>query len=272
MENQLRREGPVALQRQVFPELTACGASPVAWGSAAEVGPTIDVLLRVMQLMENVHALADMDIRWNNPANLGWMNYMQRWAFAPAFRMWWPILKPMYNPRFRRFMEDHFLLPTTLAAARSGSFYEMSRGVNPVSGSAWKAWQTVQPQIDLSGKEVYALDLNLEDRAQTPPRKYPLQVAVSLVSISPDGKSAEWQADELYVLPGLWGSGIGSIFVRRILAHLRQKKVRECGVILKTSRRLSNAGSRAEHLDHIDFYRSLGFCLDSTGEKLKRSL
>ncbi len=269
LEHRLRTNGPAALVQQVFPELVLCGAPAAALSAPAAVEPVVHILLQVMQLMEDLYLLGNMGTRWNSPSNRGWGNYLHRWASTPAFRMWWPILKPMYNPRFRRFMEDHFQLPTTEASPLDAYCLTSSR-TGAIAGSAWKAWQRVQPRNDLSGLEMYAFDLKLKDSAHTPPQEHCIQVAASLVRIL--APAAEWQTDDLFVLPGLWGSGIGTEFVRHILEDLRKRGISECQVKLDTSRRLSSEGSRAEHLDHVEFYRSLGFCLDREGKRLLRSL
>ena len=63
------------------------------------MGKTLHFLIQMIQLMEDVWFAAYLETHCNDPNNLGWMNTFQRWAYTPSFRLWWPILKPMYRPQ-----------------------------------------------------------------------------------------------------------------------------------------------------------------------------
>ena len=182
------------------------------------------------------------------------------------------MLKPQFHPRLQRFLEDHFQLPKTADTVEAGTFSRSSTAADWARGAAWQAWCRVRPGLSSTGKEGVWLEFSLEDTSQIPPSKYPVQVAIVLLSIDRDARMAEWETGDLFVLPGLWGSGIGTRFAAHLLEDLKHDNIATCRVRLVTGRHLSSAGSRQEHLDNIAFYRSLGFTLDPDGERLHRSL
>src|SRR5947207_430508 len=80
----------------------------------------------------------------------GSTNAFQRWAYTPSFRLWWPILKPMYGRKFRRFMEERLSLadedypPTTATVTNQGK--------NLPSGVAQIYWKRMHEQDAEHGK------------------------------------------------------------------------------------------------------------------------
>src|SRR6185312_15078838 len=97
---------------------------------------------------------------------LGWMNTFQRWAYTPSFRLWWPILKPMFGRKFRRFMEERLSLadedyPPTAATVTN-------RGKTLPSGVAQIYWERMHPLDPKKGmgKRVYSYDLHLTLQGQ----------------------------------------------------------------------------------------------------------
>ena len=47
-------------------------------------------------------------------------------------------------------------------------------------------------------------------------------VQVAVCSMTVDQRTARWTPDDLYVPPGLWGTGIGTVFLRVICEMLRR--------------------------------------------------
>jgi hypothetical protein len=120
LEADLTANGPSRLRNEFFAEaveLEAAGAiTPSTSGRvppAVLPDPNLDealqslaVLMRVLQIMEDVWLAADLDHYWSHPLNQGWMNYFQRWAATPSFRRW-PILRPLQSG-FREFAKARF--------------------------------------------------------------------------------------------------------------------------------------------------------------------
>ena len=81
---------------------------------------TLYFLVQIIQLMEDAWLVCHLETHWNDPNNLGWMNAFQRWAYTPSFRLWWPILKPMYGRQIPPFygrasqISRTKIIPTTM--------------------------------------------------------------------------------------------------------------------------------------------------------------
>src|SRR5439155_929530 len=133
LEADLTANGPSRLRNEFFAEAVELAATaaitPSSSGRAPPaVGPdpnldeemqTLAVLMRVLQIMEDVWLAADLDHYWSHPLNQGWMNYFQRWGSTPSFRRWWPILGPIYSPGFREFAKARFAVGVIDEEARA---------------------------------------------------------------------------------------------------------------------------------------------------------
>ena len=153
----------------MYPELSTLSAKgdtegttpPAIAPTPEEMSKTLHFLIQMIQLMEDVWFAAYLETHWNDPNNLGWMNTFQRWAYTPSFRLWWPILKPMFGRKFRRFMEERLSLadedyPPTAATVTN-------RGTTLPDGVAQTYWERmhVQDPEKETGKTVYSYDLQL---------------------------------------------------------------------------------------------------------------
>src|SRR2546430_8527370 len=117
---------------------------PSSAETAERTSKILHLLIQMIQLMEDVWISASLETHWNDPNLLGWMNTFQRWAYTPSFRLWWPILKPMYGRKFRRFMEERLSLadedyPPTAPKV-------INRGDQIPIGVAETYWKRMQPQ------------------------------------------------------------------------------------------------------------------------------
>ncbi len=168
LEKQLCEASPADFIREMYPELDTFGKkndqdkvdqskTPVVPPKPEEMGKTLHFLIQMIQLMEDVWFASYLETHWNDPNNLGWMNTFQRWAYTPSFRLWWPILKPMYGRKFRRFMEERLSLadedypPTDPKVINRGQ--DLPDGVARIY---WKRMHEQDPEHG-KGKTVYSV-------------------------------------------------------------------------------------------------------------------
>ena len=261
LEEQLREEAPRNLVREIYPELQTMDEKqvPITSMTAEEVRATLYFLVQIIQLMEDAWLTCHLETHWNHPNNLGWMNAFQRWAYTPSFRLWWPILKPMYGSKFRRFMEEHLDLadedypPTTDKVNDRG--HSVPDGVAQIY---WKRMNAEDPRRG-TDKTVYSYDLKLTLQSQaSEDRAYYVQAGLAFVDLR-DPQIARWSANEFFVPPGLWGSGIGEKFLNKLLKELRAPR---CEVTVERQKRTDRA-SLQERNDLIAFYKRAGFQLEN---------
>jgi hypothetical protein len=275
LAQQLREKAPQKLIREMYPELQTITRErkAVAPMTAEEMCTTLHFLLQIIQLMEDVWRTCHLETHWNHPSNLGWMNTFQRWAYAPSFRLWWPILKPMYDSEFSRFMEEQFDLadedypPTTACVNNCGH--------NVPDGVAQIYWERIHILAPLHGTgiTVYSYDLNLT--LQTHEKAdiyYSVQAGLAFVDLR-DRQIARWSAEWFFVSPGLLVSGTDEKFLNQLLSRLKQEGVKRCEVCvepLKTTddvavewSKRTDVASRQQFNDLLAFYQRAHFTLDA---------
>jgi GNAT superfamily N-acetyltransferase len=287
LEQQLREKAPRSFVREMFPELDELDA-----GKAATVKPkpddmcrTLHFLVQMIQLMEDVWLAACFDTYWNHPNNLGWMNTFQRWAYTPSFRLWWPILKPMYGRKFRRFMEERLSLadedypPTTAEANYRGEL--PGNKVPPgVAQIYWERMSEADPKLE-AGKTVYSFDLKLTLQGSKGAKvEYDVQAGLAFLDLS-DKSIARWTNEEFFIPPSLWGAGLGARFLDKLLEKLKAKGLKRCEVTVKPPETKDKVGiewlkrtdvaSRQQRADLLAFYQRAGFNLDAE-DRLVRDL
>jgi GNAT superfamily N-acetyltransferase len=264
LEAELREQAPEKFVREMFPELRTINAdsgsdSPM---SSEEMIKALHFLIQIIQLMEDVWLSCYLDTHWNHPNNLGWMNTFQRWAYTPSFRLWWPILKPMYGSKFRRFMEEHLDLadedyPPTMDEVNDRR-HSVPDGVAQIY---WKRMHEQDPEHG-KGKTVYSYDLKLtlqSEEGQGIP--YYVQAGLAFLDLS-DKTLARWNVEDFFVPPSLWGAGIGGKFLDKLLATLKQEGVKRCEVTIERQKR-TDLASLQERNDLIAFYKRAGFQLEN---------
>lgn len=281
LETELRDKAPKKFVREMFPELQFIDeqADSDARMTSEEMNSVLHFLLQIIQLMEDVWVGCDFETHWNDPNNLGWMNAFQRWAYTPSFRLWWPILKPLYGAKFRRFMEERLNLadedyPPTLATVTN-------RGNAAPDGVAKIYWTRVSGAIP-SRTTVYSFDLNLTLQRQQPPDlEHSVQAGLAFVD-SPADKTARWANEEFFIPPSLWGAGLGAVFLDKLLVELKKDGFDRCEVTVKPPKRVSgkvvrewlertDLASRQQRADLLAFYQRAGFTL-AADKKLVRKL
>jgi GNAT superfamily N-acetyltransferase len=242
-------------------------------------------LIQMIQLMEDVWLAACLDTYWNDPNNLGWMNMFQRWAYTPSFRLWWPILKPMYGRKFRRFMEERLSLadedypPTTAKVNNQGELtgQELPSGVAQIY---WRRMNKADPAREKE-KTLYSFDLKLIlQRQQGADVDYQVQAGLAFLDLS-DKPLARWTNEEFFVPPSLWGAGLGAKFLDKLLDQLKKEGFNRCEVAVKSPETTDHVGeewlrrtdvaSRQQRNDLLAFYQRAHFGLDAE-DRLARDL
>ena len=261
LEADIAANAPLSLRIEFFPEVAAAirfvpanPAAPIsATDSANETTRIVYFIMRVAQLMEDVWLNVDLDLRWANPSNEGWMNYFQRWASVPSFRTWWPILRPLYEPRFRDFVNARFDLHLNEPAR--GEHGEGGRlTLKPASSTQLP---TEAPALlEAVGKpDAHVLIYELELQASQAHYLAPIAVGFLVYEASQDG--VEWDSSTFYVSPSLAGAGISARLLDAALTYF--SKVARVRVKLDSGVRLRSPASRRELVQQVAFYKSRGF-------------
>jgi GNAT superfamily N-acetyltransferase len=248
----LRKEGPAALARQVYPE--------IAWGAETDIlashewPQAVEVVVRVTQLMEDVWRTSSLERYPGHPANVAWMNWFQRWASTPTFRTLWPILRPMWSAQMRRFFEPRFDLDALVDLDVVGEIVRTEAGGVPGLGTArmlWERRRATPPQGNW-----FELWLRLEGGA--PERR--VQIALARLYGSTDPQTLVISDPDLYVVPGFWGAGIGTWFLNAIVERIRRDdtEVRRIEVVFAEAPP-TDAAARQTRADQEQFYARNGF-------------
>jgi hypothetical protein len=241
--------------------------------SGDDLATSLQVMRLAILFMEEVFFGAGLATDASHPVNLGWLNYFARWAYAPLFRMWWPLLKPMYHARFTRFLEQRFDLPH-LAASTPGveevvGWMEPARGAQ---GFAWECWERgFKSRKDLEarmkGKRVYQYRLTMRYEG----REVPYEVQAALALLRTAGNAEVWDAADFFVPPGLWGAGIGEDFLRQLSLGRDGKDL----VVRLPAGPENDPERRRERVNDSQLYRCAGFrqaWLDKRNRKLQDPL
>ncbi len=237
-------------------------------------GGTWSYLLRTMQKMEDVWLACDLDSWWDHPLNLGWVNVFARWATAPSFRFWWPVVSPMFSPGFRGFIERRFPTPV-IAAGQGGPLAGIpQRGrVVPLApgepgqqqlAEIWWRERSTQP-LNWTGKRLFqnVLDLRHPDK-----RVLSLQAGIAAVTTlaSPGAPHAGWTSNDFFVPPSLWGAGIGWYFLDNLLRVLA-REFTDCYVVVKAPPGDSRTQvALDDYRAFVEQYKKIGFRQRLRGE------
>jgi hypothetical protein len=300
LEQQLRQEAPTWFVNEMYPELkflsvkngTDTPTTP-AQAKPGEIGKALHFLTQMIQLMEDVWFGVSLDTHWTDPNNVGWINTFQRWAYTPSFRLWWPILKPMYGRKFRRFMEEHLSLsdddyPITLAQVEKHKGGELPKGVAQLY---WKRTHDAKAIArQLSRGTIYILQLHLtQQREEGDDLPQPIQAGLAFLELK--GTTARWAVDDFFVPPSFWGAGLGERFLNELLVKLKAGGCERCEVTTEPLREKDEAdeipkkdempldwskrtdlASRQQLNDLLAFYQRAQFNFDQKSKTLVRIL
>ncbi len=272
IESEIRSEGAATMLVEVFPELQILAGSPASpratvaddQGHAANLA----CLLRVSQLMEDVWTYCELDAFWNHPLNLGWVNCFARWASAPTFRMWWPLIRPMYGVEFQRFMQERFPV-LDRQEAHPGTVAGPTPAIpDGLSKEWWEQRHAPAPvMVDAVGQAKKAYEYRLELPGPDDASAIPMQLGLVLVRQMTDGEGGDWlwwTSDDFFVPPSLWGAGIGGTFLAQLLKRIQaEQKIHRLEVFVKAPQRQNDAGSWADRVGFVEFYKAHGFCIAS---------
>jgi hypothetical protein len=204
--------------------------------------------------MEQTYYGWDLETTGSQPLSLGVMNFFARWAYAPLFRMWWPVMRSTLTPQFARFMETQFRLE------RIPPHRDQDTWVEPVSeadvdapGFAMQCWMIDRGPPAPSGARFFEYRLRL--RYRTLPA-FQVQAAV-VRCVEVDGGIRYWPTRDFHVPPGLWGIGIGEDFLRSLVRRFTQSGG-SIHVQIPGSGSL-DADALKRIADESQLYRSAGF-------------
>ena len=290
LEQQLRQEAPSSFVREMYPELGFFGdekdaskAQPTE-SSPKEITRTLHFLTQMIQLMEDVWFGSELEDHWNDPNNLGWMNTFQRWAYTPSFRLWWPILKPMYGRKFRRFMEERLNLADKDYPKTRVKVVELPEGEPPQKGVAQVYWRRVygteMPEEEMP-KKGYAFNLTLTDQKDASDSPFQVQAGLAFLDLLARPTdllpTARWNVEDLFVPPSLWGAGLGELFLKALLDKLQKEGFSRCEVTVEKPKerkkgddavevavpwnKRTDMASRQQLNDLLAFYQRAGFSL-----------
>jgi hypothetical protein len=212
--------------------------------------------------MEEVYLSEDLERHASHPLYLGITNYFARWAYAPLFRMWWPLLKSLYAHDFARFLERRFQL-AALGAGADDEERVLTALTPDHEGFAMHCWRLHGlPLPDAErGERLLSFALAMRYSGQT---AYHIQAAQLLLRHA--GTTAVWDAEHFFVPPGLWGIGIGGRFLARIVSpnahavseHGPLHGVERLLVRIAAPQYISRAAAK-EVADLAQLYRDAGF-------------
>ena len=223
-----------------------------------ELSTSLHLVRRALLLMAEIFESEGLEANYGHPLYLGVMNWFARWAYAPLFRMWWPLLKTMYPEPFTRFLEKRFNLVSIDRGKSAGpaapgeeAFTWIDHGSDGFAGTCWRLSGRDVP----AGSEVLSYNLRMEyERRQ----QYRIQAAQLIAQRA--GAVLVWKVDDFFVPPGLWGIGIGSDFLDtlREARHNDLPGVRHLVVKVASDAR-AGAAARKQAANEMQLYRTAGF-------------
>ena len=218
-----------------------------------------------MTLMEDTITACALQTHGNHPMNLGWSNLFARWATAPTFRKWWPLLKPMYGPVLRDFLEDRFPFLRDSSSVERGVVFALQNSDSAAPGYALKSWREYDSTRDLTDRQLYEYRVKL--RSSNGATNEEIQLALAAVKLEMQERRAEWTSDHLFVPLSLWGSPLAEHFLRELLRKLASQGIETYSVRVKGPGETDNTLAKwEERQKFVDFYRQAGFRIDRIEE------
>jgi hypothetical protein len=219
----------------------------------ADLAPSLHLIRRMLLLMYEVYERDDLERNSSHPAYLGLMNYFARWAYAPLFRMWWPLLRALYPQPFARFVENSYGLAAD--PERSPGDVRITTWTDGAEhGFASNCWLRQRGGRGPDrGRKIISYHLAMRYRDT---HGYSVQAA--LVHAARHGPVLLWDAEDFYVPPGLWGIGIGTDFLGTLGRGLGRTLVADLVVRMP---RAADAGAAAlkRIANEVQLYRGADF-------------
>lgn len=289
LETELLRQNQSALVSEVFPEPPSTGpridlvdqqvqagdqtekekakeAARLAAEKDAASKCEVMFFVRVAQLMEDAWMACDLDDWWDHPLNLGWTNLFARWATAPSFRYWWPVICPMYSPGFRAFIDQRFPVPLPkgnmsatspeIDVPQAGRVEQFDiADKSPGLSVMWWKTRSTQP-LNTEGRTFYQNLVPLDN-----PRGDVTTLQLGVAGVKHSGTLAGWTDHDFFIPPSYWGAGYGWRFLDRLLLKLAdEEKVEDCYVVVKAvSKDSHHRIAREDRVGFVRHYRKMGF-------------
>lgn len=276
LEMDLQHQARSSILQEVFPEL---GWIPLSDGqprararpALATGASDLPFFIRLTQVMEDAWMACRLDAYWDHPLNLGWVNLFARWATAPSFRFWWPLLSPMYSPGFRSFIDERFPVPClhgdsarrTLSGyvPQKGRVERLTNGPGHTPGftEMWWSQRSTQPRR-WENRTVYQ---NLVPLPRPDGSFTEIQIGLAAVATRATdraGCDAGWTSHDFFVPPSLWGAGFGWYFLNGLLTALTADRHGTCYVVVKAvPQDAQHRFARDDHRSFMEQYRKIGF-------------
>ncbi len=215
MEAQLVAKGPRELYRQVL-GCTPPRCSPPASLDLVlfEALPIIQCALRLMHTLCVRSGMNDSSVAASHPRYKGWFNRLGRWATSQLFRAWWPWLSPLYPRSFKLFMHAEFQLPLRFEVTAA----KLQRIRDPDGvGYTLERWRARRREWSSNDGYLLGLTLPLGPDAQ--------RILAGVVEVRIEAKVGWVDSDRLYVGAGLWGVGVGELFVERLIKEFSESRL-----------------------------------------------
>lgn len=248
-----------AMAEDVYGEIAAPRAEQPRTLSAGELVDTLDLVREALLFMEETFVCEKLDLRDKHPMYLGLVNYFSRWTHSTHVRAWWPVLRPLHAQRFARYLEVQLGLGANitggvLANARLSAATSTLEMPTALAASAWAGEQRDAPALGhANGRKMLSLVIPLMPESNTP-----CEIQVAQVRLDEADELLSWDADDFYVAPSLWGSGIGETFLER-LTHGAATHGATQLLVSTRSTKGRGRGARKEGVDVTQMYRAAGF-------------
>jgi hypothetical protein len=223
----------------------------------------LSILLKVMQVMEDVWMACQLDRWWSHPLNLGWINLFARWATSPPFQFWWPLLSPMFSPGFRTFIEQRFPrregTGSTLATAQEGEVEEVAQGEIGGLAETWWKQRSAQPMPWTRPVSAPFTRRFYQDRLELVRDHASVRIQVGLAAVTFTAGMAGWTSDDFFVPPSLWGAGIGGHFLRGLLDRVSTEALVGVVVVKAPPPGQDHHVARDDRQAFVEHYKKVGF-------------
>lgn len=244
IDNELR-QAPV-LRAEVYPESSLESAPKAVVLTQRELTQSFHTIQQAVLLLEEIYLQRDFKTQYNHPQNLGWINYMGRWAHAPLLAMYWPLLRARVSEEFARFMEGYFSLP---------KLRQIESSVRPGMRSGMAASAYFEQTGDLQPKSGIVLEYLV---CLHHIRYGKREIQAALLRYFEQKDHVFWEAGDLFLPAGLWGIGFGDDFLRA-LGRKPSPFPGKTAVVRIPAVQSAAPAEGKELVDRVQLYRSNGF-------------
>lgn len=245
--------GSLQLRRELFPELSLGAEEGGDAGKKAAPNDQhrdLQAIHEAITLFEDVWDGGAFADAWDHPLKQGWVNAVERWVLAPTVRWWWPLIKAMYSPLFTSFLERC----TSMCAAKDNAVPELNLLDAPrlTPGFAQHYWNMLRSEEKADGAGAPGERICELVR---PEAKGRTRLQLGIVKLRQENATVSWNERNLFLPPGLEGSGLRNEFVRLLLTKLKAEGVKRVVVTVTDGSNTSRPNAEPK----IQFYRRFDF-------------